>query len=422
MKLNSVWIASCALYLTGLQGATAAEGPQPPTGFKALFNGKDLQGWHGMGHFDPRKLWAMSEEDRQAKREKDLEDVRQHWSVDEGELVNDGHGVYLTTDQDYGNIEFMIDYKTVAQADSGIYLRGNPQVQIWDYTKEGGKWNIDADKGSGGLWNNSPGAAGKNPMVLADRPFGEWNSFRIIQVKDYTTVFLNDQLVVDHAKMENFWDRSNPLWDKGPIQLQTHGGEIRWRNLFIREIPDREVEQMLAEPGFKPIFNGHNLDGWAGPVENYEVKEGAIVCKPNNGGTIYYHQNLTDFVARLEFKLPPGGNNGLAIRYPGQGDTAYSGMCELQVLDNSAEKYAKLDARQYHGSAYGMVAAKRGHQKPVGEWNEQEVTVQGSKIKVVLNGTTILDTDLREVREYMGGSPHPRQGTLRWIFWFCRAR
>ena len=419
MKLNSVWIASCALYLTGLQGATAAEGPQPPTGFKALFNGKDLQGWHGMGHFDPRKLWAMSEEDRQAKREKDLEDVRQHWSVDEGELVNDGHGVYLTTDQDYGNIEFMIDYKTVAQADSGIYLRGNPQVQIWDYTKEGGKWNIDADKGSGGLWNNSPGAAGKNPMVLADRPFGEWNSFRIIQAKDYTTVFLNDQLVVDHAKMENFWDRSNPLWDKGPIQLQTHGGEIRWRNLFIREIPDREVKQMLAEPGFKPIFNGHNLDGWAGPVENYEVKEGAIVCKPNNGGTIYYHQNLTDFVARLEFKLPPGGNNGLAIRYPGQGDTAYSGMCELQVLDNSAEKYAKLDARQYHGSAYGMVAAKRGHQKPVGEWNEQEVTVQGSKIKVVLNGTTILDADLREVREYMAGSPHPGKERYDGFFGFA---
>ena len=271
-------------------------------------------------------------------------------------------------------------------------------------------------QGSGGLWNNSQGAPGKNPMVLADRPFGEWNSFRIIQAKDYTTVFLNDQLVVDHAKMENFWDRSNPLWDKGPIQLQTHGGEIRWRNLFIREIPDREVKQMLAEPGFKPIFNGHNLDGWAGPVENYEVKEGAIVCKPNNGGTIYYHQNLTDFVARLEFKLPPGGNNGLAIRYPGQGDTAYSGMCELQVLDNSAEKYAKLDARQYHGSAYGMVAAKRGHQKAVGEWNEQEVTVQGSKIKVVLNGTTILDTDLREVREYMGGSLIPaRNATMDFL-------
>ncbi|MGA1015013.1 MAG: 3-keto-disaccharide hydrolase, partial [Limisphaerales bacterium] len=400
-RIKHLLLALMTLSLSHLPDIQGADQATPPTGFKALFNGKDLEGWHGMGHFDPRKLWSMSDQERQAKREKEMEDVRAHWSVEDGELVNDGHGVYLTTDQDYGNMEFLIDYKTVAQADSGIYLRGNPQVQIWDYTKEGGKWNIDADKGSGGLWNNSPGAPGKNPMVLADRPFGEWNSFRIIQVKDYTTVFLNDQLVVDHAKMENFWDRSNPLWAKGPIQLQTHGGEIRWRNLFIREIPDQEVDQMLSEPGFKPVFNGHNLDGWQGPVANYEVKEGAIVCKPNNGGTIYYHQNLSDFVVRLEFKLPAGGNNGLAIRYPGSGDTAYQGMCELQVLDDSAEKYAKLDQRQYHGSAYGMVAAKRGHQKPVGQWNEQEVTVVGSTIKVVLNGTTILDTDLRTVNQYM---------------------
>jgi hypothetical protein len=418
-RIKHLLLALMTLSLSHLPDIQGADQATPPTGFKALFNGKDLEGWHGMGHFDPRKLWSMSDQERQAKREKDMEDVRAHWSVEDGELVNDGHGVYLTTDQDYGNMEFLIDYKTVAQADSGIYLRGNPQVQIWDYTKEGGKWNIDADKGSGGLWNNSPGAPGKNPMVLADRPFGEWNSFRIIQVKDYTTVFLNDQLVVDHAKMENFWDRSNPLWAKGPIQLQTHGGEIRWRNLFIREIPDQEVDQMLSEPGFKPVFNGHNLDGWQGPVANYEVKEGAIVCKPNNGGTIYYHQNLSDFVVRLEFKLPAGGNNGLAIRYPGSGDTAYQGMCELQVLDDSAEKYAKLDQRQYHGSAYGMVAAKRGHQKPVGQWNEQEVTVVGSTIKVVLNGTTILDTDLRTVNQYMANSPHPCKERYEGFFGFA---
>ena len=418
-RIKHLLLALMTLSLSHLPDIQGADQATPPTGFKALFNGQDLEGWHGMGHFDPRKLWSMSDQERQAKREKDMEDVRAHWSVEDGELVNDGHGVYLTTDQDYGNMEFLIDYKTVAQADSGIYLRGNPQVQIWDYTKEGGKWNIDADKGSGGLWNNSPGAPGKNPMVLADRPFGEWNSFRIIQVKDYTTVFLNDQLVVDHAKMENFWDRSNPLWAKGPIQLQTHGGEIRWRNLFIREIPDQEVDQMLSEPGFKPVFNGHNLDGWQGPVANYEVKEGAIVCKPNNGGTIYYHQNLSDFVVRLEFKLPAGGNNGLAIRYPGSGDTAYQGMCELQVLDDSAEKYAKLDQRQYHGSAYGMVAAKRGHQKPVGQWNEQEVTVVGSTIKVVLNGTTILDTDLRTVNQYMANSPHPGKERYEGFFGFA---
>ncbi len=419
MKMHTFVSIICGLSLGGLTTLQAGEMNTPPPGFTALFNGVDLTGWHGMGHFDPRKLQTMPEDERKQKRDKDMEDVRKHWTVEQGELVNDGHGVYLTTNEDYGNMEFLIDYKTVAKADSGIYLRGNPQVQIWDYTKEGGKWNIDADKGSGGLWNNSKGAPGKNPMVLADRPFGEWNTFRIIQVKDYTTVFLNDQLVVEHAKMENFWDRSNPLWDKGPIQLQTHGGEIRWRNIFQRAIPDHEVKQMLSEPGFRPIFNGSNLDGWAGPTDNYEVRDGAIVCKPNNGGTIYYHQNLRDFVVRLEFKLPPGGNNGLAIRYPGHGNTAYIGMCELQVLDDTAEKYAKLDTRQYHGSAYGMAAAKRGAQLPVGEWNQQEVTVEGSKIKVILNGTTILDTDLRGINDYMGGSAHPGKERYEGYFGFA---
>ncbi len=391
----------------------------PPTGFRSLFNGKDLSGWHGMGHFDPRKLWAMSPKDRAAKRKKDMESVRQHWGVKDGAIVNDGRGVYLTTDDDYGDIELLIDYKTVAKADSGIYLRGNPQVQIWDFTKEGGKWPIGANKGSGGLWNNSSRAAGKNPLVLADKPFGEWNHFRIWQVGDRTTVFLNGHLVVDHAVMENFWDRKNPLWPKGPIQLQTHGGEIQWKNIYLREISAKEANQMLTEPGFKPVFNGQNLDGWEGPVNNYQVKDGAIVCKPGSGGTIYYHQPWIDFIVRFEFKLPSGGNNGLAIRYPGKGDTAYEGMCELQVLDNSAAKYARLDSRQYHGSAYGMAAAKRGFQRPVGEWNYQEVTVQGSTIQVVLNGTTILDTDLNKIQQFMSNRSHPGKNRKSGYFGFA---
>ncbi len=391
----------------------------PPTGFRSLFNGENLSGWHGMGHFDPRKLWAMRPEEREAKRREDMGSVRQHWSVKDGAIVNDGRGVYLTTDGDYGDMELLIDYKTVAKADSGIYLRGNPQVQIWDFTKEGGKWSIGADKGSGGLWNNSPGAAGKNPLVLADKPFGEWNRFRIWQVGDRTTVFLNGRLVVDHAVMENFWDRKSPLWQKGPIQLQTHGGEIQWKNIYLREIPAKEANQMLAEPGFKPVFNGQNLDGWKGPINNYQVKDGAIVCKPGSGGTIYYHQPWSDFIVRFEFKLPPGGNNGLAIRYPGKGDAAYVGMCELQVLDDSAAKYARLDNRQYHGSAYGIAAAKRGFQRPVGEWNYQEVTVQGSTIQVVLNGTTILDTDLDEVQQFMSNRPHPGKKRKSGYFGFA---
>lgn len=415
-------MAAGLVFGAGLTTRVEAQDNTAPPGFTLLFNGEDLSGWHGMGHFDPRRLWSMSKEERAAKREKDMESVRAHWTVEDGDLVNDGEGVYLTTDKDYGDIEFFIDYKTVADADSGIYLRANPQIQIWDYTEEGGKWNIGADKGSGGLWNNSAGAPGKDPIVLADNDFGEWNSFRVIQVGARTTVYLNDHLVVDHAIMENFWDRSKPLWAEGPIQLQTHGGEIRWKNIYLREISHDEANLILSsvdDEGFETIFNGRDFRGWAGPVDNYMVSQGAVMCRPGKGGTIYTEKEYGDFVVRFEFKLPPGGNNGLAIRYPGRGDAAYSGMCELQVLDNTAEKYARLDDRQYHGSAYGMAAAHRGFLRPTGSWNFQEVTVKGSTIKVELNGTVILDTDLSEISEYMANSPHPGKDLKRGHFGFA---
>ena len=127
----------------------------------------------------------------------------------------------------------------------------------------------------------------------------------------------------------------------------------------------------------------------------------------------------SDYVARMEIRIPPGGNNGLAIRYPGDGDTAYVGMCELQVLDNESPQYAKLDARQYHGSAYGMAAAKRGFLRPAGEWNFQEVTIKGSTIKVELNGTVILDTDLSKITEYLANSPHPGKTRTTGFFGFA---
>ncbi len=392
------------------------------TGLASIFNGQDLSGWHGMGHFDPRKLAAMTDDERAAKRAADLEDAKQHWTVENGELVNDGHGVYLTTDKDYGDIEMMIEYKTVAKADSGIYLRATPQVQIWDYTKEGGKWDRGADKGSGGLWNNSPGAPGKDPLVLADKPFGEWNTFNIQQVGARTTVHLNGKLVVDHATLENFWERTRPLLATGPIQLQTHGGEIRWRNIALREIPSDEANDILRShnaAGFKSVFNGKDLAGWAGAVANYEVKDGAIVCQPGKGGVLHTAEEYGDFVARVEFKLPPHGNNGLAIRYPGSGDPAYAGMCELQVLDSEHSNYANLDKRQYHGSAYGLVPAARGYLRPTGEWNFQEVTVKGSTVKVELNGYVILNADLSQVTEFMANRPHPGKDLPRGYFGFA---
>src|SRR5438034_776780 len=151
----------------------------------------------------------------------------------------------------------------------GQERRGNPQVQIWDYTEPSYARN-DAGKGSGGLWNNSKGAPGKDPLTRADKPVGQWNTFRIIQVGERTTVYLNDQLVVDHARWENFWDRDRkrPLVARGPIQLQTHDHEIHWRNISVRGIPPDEANRILAQhgtQGFRPIFNGQNLADWAGP-------------------------------------------------------------------------------------------------------------------------------------------------------------
>ena len=386
------------------------------SGVVSLFNGEDFQGWHGN---NPHSL--VKAKDKKAELAKQAEEFSKHWKVENGELYNDGHGPYCTTDKEYGDIEFWVDYKTVAKGDSGIYLRGTPQIQIWDYTEEGGKWKIGADKGSGGLWNNSKGAPGKDPLVLADKPFGEWNSVHVKMVGSRTWVWLNDKLVVDGAIWENYWDRKLPIPKKGHIHLQTHGAPIWWRNIKVREISPAEAAKILRgkDSDFAKIFNGKDLEGWAGPVDNYEVKKGALRCKPKKGGTIYFDKKYSDFTARLEFKVPPGGNNGLAIRYPGKGDTAYVGMCELQVLDNTAEKYAKLDERQFHGSAYGMAAAHRGFQRPVGEWNYQEVTVKGSTIKVELNGFVILDADLAKVEKYLGDKKHPGLENTEGYFGFA---
>src|SRR6266853_1958804 len=252
------------LFLTAaLAGATTStRALTPPAGFIALFNGQDLAGWRGGDTFDHRKLLDLPADQRAAKIEAWNKTMRPHWRVEGDELVNDDKGAHATTEKDYGDFELLLEYRTVPKADSGIYLRGCPQVQIWDPTEKE-KFSLGADKGSGGLWNNSPGAPGKDPLVLADKPFGQWNSVRVIMVGARVSVWLNDKLVVDYALLENYYDRSTPVPPKGPVQLQTHGGEIRWRNLFIREIGSGEANKLLRgkDPaGFKSVFNGKDFD------------------------------------------------------------------------------------------------------------------------------------------------------------------
>jgi len=424
-RILACTLAIAAAALSGCQTSEMMPSKNsPPPGFTALFDGTDLAGWWGADTEDPRKYLALPPEQFQQKHDASLNDIRQHWSAQNGVLVNDGKGLYLTTDKNYGDFELLVDYKTVPLADSGIYLRGCPQVQIWDYTKAGGKWDLGADKGSGALWNNSPGVPGKDPLVKADKPFGEWNHFRILMVGSRVWVWLNGKQTVNGAVMENYYNRKLSVPPRGPIQLQTHGGEIDWRNVFIREIGGDEANKILRDAdakGFKSVFNGKNFDGWAGPLDCCRITNSAIQWLPKKGGTIYTKAEFTNFVARLEFKLPPGGNNGLAIRYPGEGDTAYVGMCECQVLDDNYEKDTgqQIDPRQAHGSAYGMVAAQRGYQHPIGEWNYEEVTVVGPTIKVELNGTPILDADLSKVTEFMGNSRHPGKDRASGHFGFA---
>ncbi len=217
-----------------------AQEPALPKGFRAIFNGRDLSGWYGL---NPHSSAKLAGEKLQENLVKQRADFPNSWRVETGELVNDGTGPYATSEEEFGDIELRLEYKTVAKADSGIYLRGTPQVQIWDINQLDDPTKPDRHPrlGSGGLFNNTPNTPGRDPLVLADKPFGEWNSFRIRQIGARTWVWLNDKLVVDGAPLENFWDRSKPLPAKGSLMLQTHGGEIRWRNIIVHEITAEEA-------------------------------------------------------------------------------------------------------------------------------------------------------------------------------------
>ncbi len=411
----------------------------PPPGFVSLFNGTDLSGWYGWGTRDPKELAAMSEEERAAYKKQSIEgemlnkkgekeNLLAHWRVENGELVNDGKGLYLTTDRDYGDFELMLEYKALPEGDSGVYLRGIPQIQIWDSTI-GDPKGIGQDKGSGGLWNNSAGAPGKDPLKKMDKPFGEWNQFHVVMIGERVTVKLNGEVVVDDAVLENYFANKNkgytafgdgkkvkldpkqmvndfmrdPVGAKGPIQLQTHGSEIRWRNLYIREIGVDDAIAALASrkaDGFVEQINGKDLSNWKGAVDNYEIVNGSIVCKKGKGGDLLTMDEYEDCIIRVEFKLPEAGNNGIALRTPPNSHSAKDGL-ELQIIDSDGynKKIApkQLKPYQYHGSLYHCVGAKHGYLRPAGEWNFQEIEIRGQTIKVTLNGTKILDVDIEQL-------------------------
>lgn len=377
-------------------------------GFVPLFNGKDLTGWKGLVG-DPVKRAQMSPEELAEEQEKADEIMRVHWKVEDGTLVFDGdrEGSHLCTVLDYGDFEMLVDWKIEPDGDSGIYLRGTPQVQIWDTAQ----W----PEGSGGLYNNRRNTS--KPLEVADNPVGEWNTFHIKMVGEKVTVYLNGVMVVDNVTMENYWDRSQPIFPTDQIELQSHGTKLHFRNIMVKELgkPEAVVQEPAEvaptlEEGFVSLFNGKDLSGWVGDTTGYVAEDGKIVVHPERGGggNLYTEKEYSDFILRFEFRLTPGANNGLGIRAPLEGDAAYVGM-ELQILDNTADMYKNLQPYQYHGSIYGVVPAKRGYLHSVGSWNSEEVIVKGRQVTVILNDIVIVDADIDEASspETMDGRNHP---------------
>jgi hypothetical protein len=217
----------------------------PPPGFTALFNGKDLTGWKGIplkqnakkaGAYSamtmPERLKASPEELAAAQKLGD-QSAHEHWQAEKGIIVFDGKGQNLCTEKDYGDFELFVDWKIEPKGDSGIYIRGTPQIQIWDpFTSPNTK--TGEEKGSGGVFNNKDNP--KDPTTMADRPIGQWNTFWIKIVGDKVSVKLNDKLVVDNVKMENYWERDKPLYEKGTIELQNHGNTLYFRNIYVKEL------------------------------------------------------------------------------------------------------------------------------------------------------------------------------------------
>lgn len=405
--------------ITGIR--THLESLPEEEGFVSMFNGKDLSGWQGLTTTYKKKQGLDNPFARARLTPKELagaqaaadELMAKTWKVEDGHIVFFGTGYdNLCSVKKYGDFEMYLDwylYPEGPEADAGIYLRGTPQVQIWDTARV----NVGAQVGSGGLYNNQVNPS--KPLCVADNGLGLWNSFYIKMTGERVSVWLNGILVTDNVILENYWDRSQPIFPIEQIELQAHGSKVAYRDLYIRELPRTEpvtLSKEEAAEGFEMLFDGTTLNKWIGNKHDYVTENGVLAVHPSEQGfgDLYTAKEYDNFIFRFEFKLTPGANNGVGIRAPGTGDAAYEGM-EIQILDHYDAIYQPLlRDYQYHGSVYGIIPAQnRDALMPVGEWNTEEIYANGSHIRVTLNGVVITEGDIREATAdgTYDGKEHP---------------
>ncbi len=375
-----LWANAVEPSISRLLGETDAG--KAPKGFEKLFDGTTLTGWKGLAgkNGSPEERAKLTPEELAAAQAEADADMKAHWRAEDNTLCFDGKGHSLCTARDYEDFDMLVDWKIEPKGDSGVYLRGTPQVQIWDPAQ----W----PQGSGGLYNNQKGA--KDPLVVADNPIGQWNTFRITMIGEKVTVRLNDKLVVDNVVLENFWDRTKPIYPSGQIELQNHGSNLWFKNVFIREIPRGE--------GWRDLFNGKDLTGWeeVGDKKTWGVENGILFTSGvEGGGWLSTKDTFSDFDLELEFRVPAGGNSGIFIRAPREGNPAFEGS-EIQVLDDFDAQYATLKPWQYCSSVYSTIAPSRKVTLPAGTWEKMHVRIEGQKIQVWLNGFQTIDGDLSQ--------------------------
>lgn len=361
-----------------------------PKGWVKLFNDKDLTGWKGLVE-DPIKRGKMTPDELAEKQKAADERMRAHWKVEDGGVLHfDGEGDNLCTARLYEDFEMMVDWKIEPKGDSGIYLRGSPQVQIWDFEQWKGV-------GSGGLYNNKQHPS--QPLVLADNPIGEWNTFRIKMIGEKVTVWLNDKLVTNTI-LENYWDYAQPIFSAGEIELQNHGNDLWFKNVWVREIPRGE--------GWRDLFNGKDLTGWeevGSKKSTWGAEDGLLFTTgAEGGGWLSTTEEFSNFELEAEFRVPVNGNSGIFIRAPREGNPAFAGS-EIQVLDDYGSEYTKLEPYQYCGGLYATAAPSRRVSLPAGTWQKMYIKCDGPWVTVKLNGFEIIHDDTSKHPEKLKDHP-----------------
>lgn len=358
---------------------------QPPEGCVALFNGKDLTGWKRHDNLPGHGLAGK-------------------WMVEDGAIVGlqdpPGQGGFLTTLKKYRDFELLLDVKVDWPFDTGVFLRTGPDGKSHQVT-------LDYRPGGeiGGIYLPwTQGFVHHCPQGIKYFKENGWNHIRIICRNEpaHIQVWINGALVTDFNHSEQTTAGVPP---EGTICLQVHpGGEgfekskACFRNIVIREIPPTE---------FESLFNGTDLSGWqqvGGPEGSWQVQDGLLRVAAEGGGWLSTLQEYGDFELELEFLVPAGGNSGVFLRTPREGDPAYAGL-EIQVLDDYAEQHATLKPWQYTGSIYGVQAPAKRVSKKAGEWQKMSILCDGPKVQVVLNGQTIIDANLKDYADKLAEHP-----------------